>query len=265
MESDTVIRAWEKRVLQPQQLAVKSAGIQPHRPNKPPMNVGTSERMASLAGGAAFALAGRQKGNLGGLLLGVLGVGLLYRGVTGHCKCYEKLGISSASHNNNSVVPAQQGVKLEKHLTVNRPASELYSFWRNLTNLPQVFKHLISVEMQDGNVSHWVAAGPTNTNVEWDAEVLTDHENELIAWRSLPGSQIDTAGSVKFEKKNNDRGTVVAVSMKYNPPGGQIADYLASWFGSDLKSKLDDDLRNFKSLMEAGEIPSVSGQPQGTS
>ncbi len=265
MESDTVVRAWEKRVLQPQHRAVKTAGIEPQRSAEPPQNVGTSERMASLVGGAAFVLAGRKNGNLGGLLLAALGASLIYRGAKGHCTCYEKLGISSATHNKNSVIPAQQGVKLEKHLTVNRPASELYSFWRNLTNLPQVFKHLISVEMRDGNVSHWVAAGPANTKIEWDAEVLKDHENELVAWRSLPGSQIDTAGSVKFEPTKNDRGTVVVVSMKYNPPGGQIADYLASWFGGDLKSKLDDDLRNFKSLMEASEIPSTSGQPQGTS
>jgi uncharacterized membrane protein len=265
MESDTVIRAWEKRVLQPQHRAVKTAGIEPDQPAKPLKNVGRTERMASLAGGAAFVLAGRQKGKLSGLVLALLGAGLIYRGATGHCTCYQKLGISSASHNQNSVIPAKEGVKLEKHLTINRPASELYSFWRNLTNLPQVFKHLVSVEMRDGNVSHWVAAGPGKTTIEWDAEVFNDHENELIAWRSLPESQIDTAGSVKFEPTKNDRGTVVAVSMKYNPPGGQIADYLASWFGGDLKTKLDDDLRSFKSLMEAREIPSVKGQPQGAS
>ena len=208
---------------------------------------------------------GRRKGDWGGLLLALAGAGLLYRGMSGHCFCYQTLGISTANHNKNTVIPAKQGVKVEKSLTINRPASELYSFWRDLTNLPRVFKHLKSVEMQDGNVSHWVATGPADVRVEWDAEVLNDHENSLIAWRSLPDSQVETAGSVRFEPTNNDRGTNVTVSMKYNPPGGQLADKVASWFGGSLEANLNNDLRNFKSLMETGEIPSTAGQSRGPS
>jgi uncharacterized membrane protein len=265
MINESVVRAGEQRVLDPQQQSVETSGIEPKTCNKPVKNVGTGERIASLAGGAALAVAGRQKGNLGGLLLAVLGAGLLYRGATGHCLCYHTLGISTAKENQNSVIPAKQGIKVEKQLTINRPASDLYKFWRELTNLPRIFEHLASVERQDGNVSHWIAEGPMGKRIEWDAEVLNDHENELIAWRSLPGGHIDTAGSVRFEQTKNDRGTIVTVSMKYNPPGGQVGHVLASWFGSDLESKLSDDLRRFKSLMEAGEIPSTQGQPQGAS
>lgn len=266
MDSDAVVRAWEQRVFRPQQRRlVERSGIEPNEQAESVPNVGGGERFASLAGGTALVLAGRQKDNWGGVLLALFGAGLLYRGATGHCLCYQKLGISTAECDLNTAIPARQGVKVVKHLTINRPAPELYSFWRDLSNLPRVFKHLISVERRDGNVSHWVAAGPANMTLDLDAEVLNDHENELIAWRSLPGSRVDTAGSVRFEPAKNNRGTIVVVSMKYNPPGGQLGNYLASWFRGDLKSRLDSDLRNFKSLMEAGEIPSTEGQPQGSS
>lgn len=264
MANQSVPRAWDDRVLRPQRQSVETSGIDPASCHKPTKNVGTGERMASLAGGAALALAGRQKGNMGGLVLAILGAGLLYRGASGHCMCYQKLGISTADQTKNSVIPAQQGVKVEKQFTINRPAADLYNFWSELNNLPRVFKHLSSVERQDGNVSHWVADGPMGKRIEWDAEVLNDHANELIAWRSLPGGHIDTAGSVRFEPTKNNRGTVMTVSMKYNPPGGQVGHRLASWFDADLESKLNDDLRRFKSLMEAGEIPSTQGQPQGS-
>lgn len=227
-------------------------------------NVGTAERIISLVGGATFLVAGTRKADWGGLLLGTLGASLLYRGATGHCKGYQTLGISTAEQAPNSVIPAQQGIKVERSVTINKPAAELYDIWRDLSNLPQVFKSLKSVEIQDGNCSHWVACGPAGIDLEWDAEVLSDHENRLISWRSLPESQVDTAGSVRFVDRGN-RGTEVTVSVKYNPPGGKLAHRLASLAGADLKTKITEELRRFKSQMEAGEVASTEGQTSGRS
>jgi uncharacterized membrane protein len=270
MRTEHSTAEWQERItvrsrprFQPEAVSVE--GTRPETCGQHVKNVGFAERLASLASGAALALAGRRKGDWGGLLLAAAGAGLLYRGASGHCFGYQMLGISTAFHNGNTVIPAKQGVKVEKTLTINRPASELYNFWRDLTNLPQVFEHLKTVELQDGNVSHWIATGPADVDVEWDAEILNDHENNLIAWRSLPGSQVETAGSVRFQPTKNDRGTEVTVAMKYNPPGGQLADQVASWLGGGLETRLNNELRNFKSLMEAGEIPSTQGQPRGPS
>jgi uncharacterized membrane protein len=229
----------------------------------PRKNVGRSERIASLAGGAALVLAGRRQGSWSGLLLAAAGAGLLYRGATGKCYAYQQMGISTCKGSENTIIPAHQGVKVEKRLLINRPAAELYRFWRDLSNLPRVFQHLVSVEETSKERSHWVASGPMNQQLEWDAEILTDRPNEVLAWRSLADSQVDTAGSVRFEESPNGRGTTVVISLKYNPPGGKLTDYLASWFGTDLQSVIDDDLRNFKSQMEAGEVPTTTGQPRG--
>jgi uncharacterized membrane protein len=245
----------------------KNTDVSDHSQQKscslPCKNVGRSERIASLVGGAALVLAGRRQGSWPGLLLAATGAGLLYRGATGKCYAYQKLGISTNHSKEQATIPTRQGVKVDKRLLVNRPAAELYRFWRDLSNLPRVFQHLVSVEELSVDRSKWVARGPMKQQLEWEAEILTDRPNEVLAWRSLEGSQVDTAGSVRFEESANGRGTNVVISLKYNPPGGQLTDYLASWFGSDLQSVIDDDLRKFKSRMEAGEVPTTAGQPRG--
>ncbi len=99
--------------------------------------------------------------------------------------------------------------------------------------------------------------------VEWDAEIINEKENEMIAWRSLEGADVDNAGSVHFEKAPNGRGTVVKVSLKYDPPAGVIGAAVAKLFGEEPSQQIQEDLRRFKQLMEAGEIPTTEGQSSG--
>jgi uncharacterized membrane protein len=189
---------------------------------------------------------------LKGLALSAAGAGLLWRGITGRCQCYAALGINTAEHNPATAIPAKQGYKLERTITVNRPASELYRFWRRLENLPHVMRHLKDVESIDSQRSHWKAEGALGKDVEWDAEILNERENEMIAWRSLPGGDVDTAGSIHFRPLSHNGGTEVTLSMKYNPPAGKVGAQLATLFGEGLEKKLDEDLRRFKQVMETG-------------
>jgi uncharacterized membrane protein len=227
------------------------------------VNVGTGERWASLLGGGALAAYGLSRGTTGGVLLALAGGALAYRGYTGHCDVYQALGFSSAEHPERTSIPSGQGVKFDESVTIMKPADELYRFWRRLENLPQVMRHLVAVTDLGGGKSHWVAKGLAG-NVEWDAEIITERENELIGWRSLEGSSIDTAGSVHFVKAPGSRGTEVRVSLSYIPPAGQIGDKIASFFSRDAESQVREDLRRFKRVMEAGSLPTTEGQPHGT-
>ncbi len=221
-----------------------------------PKNIGDTERMLSIAAGAGLAGFGLVRGRWSGLALGAIGAGLLWRGFTGRCQCYAALGISTADEHNDAIgVPAGHGYKLERTITVDRPADELYQFWRRLENLPQVMRHLKHVESIDREHSHWVAEGPLGKDVEWDAEILNERENELIAWRSLPGGDIDTAGSIHFKPLGHNGRTEVTLSMKYDPPAGKVGAQLASLFGAGLEEKLDEDLQRFKQVMETGMAP----------
>src|SRR5687767_4395260 len=110
------------------------------------------------------------------------------------------------------------GVHVEQSVTISRPLPQLYRFWRDFENLPRFMKHLESVSQREGGLSHWVARGPVGFPVEWDARLINDVSDKVIAWQSVQGSTISTAGSVNFDE--TDRGTKVTVKLQYSPPAG---------------------------------------------
>lgn len=232
------------------------------------VNVGSNERLISAIGGGALAIYGLTRGSFGGIVLGLVGGALVYRGVTGHCDTYEAMGVNTAregARGSRVSVPGNRGIKVEKSVTVNRSASELYAYWRNFENLPRFMDHLESVTVQDDKRSHWVAKAPAGTTVEWDAEIINEKENELIAWRSLDGADVDNAGSVRFSEATGGRGTVVKVSLEYDPPAGIIGSLIAKLFGEEPSGQVQEDLQRFKQVMETGERPTTEGQSSGRS
>jgi uncharacterized membrane protein len=154
-------------------------------------------------------------------------------------------------------------IHLEKSITIDRPPEELYRFWRNFESLPRIMNHLISVREIGGGRSHWVAKAPAGRRVEWDAEITHDRPNELIAWRSLEGADVDNRGVVRFMRAPGGRGTVVRVEMDYSPPAGAIGAKIAQLFGESPEKQVAVDLQHFKQVMETGEIPTTEGQPAG--
>jgi uncharacterized membrane protein len=226
------------------------------------VNVGQVERWASAVGGGALALYGVTRGSLGGIALAIVGAALVQRGVTGHCNVYDAMNFNSAGgeglrNNENVSVPAERGTKVEHSIEINRPAAELYGYWRNFENLPRFMNHLESVKRFGGNRSHWVAKGPAGSSVEWDAEVYNEKEGEMIAWRTLEGSQVASAGSVHFEPVGDDA-TNVRVNLKYDPPGGKLGSLVARLFGENPQRQVEEDLARFKEIMEAGRVESAS-------
>ena len=84
-------------------------------------------------------------------------------------------------------------------------------------------------------ISHWRARRVRRgTIVEWDAEINNEVPNKLIAWRSLEGSDVVSAGSVNFDAaRRRARGTRVTVHLQYSPPGGKVGAAVARLFGRD--------------------------------
>ncbi len=154
-----------------------------------------------------------------------------------------------------------QSIKVEKTVTINKPADELYRYWHNFENLPTFMKHLKSVRVYNEKRSHWIANAPLGNSVEWDADILEDRENEFISWASVEGADVDNSGFVRFKKAPGDRGTEVKVVLEYNPPGGALGATVAKLFGEEPEQQIGDELRRFKMLMEAGEIATTEGQP----
>jgi uncharacterized membrane protein len=156
-------------------------------------------------------------------------------------------------------------IHVRKSVQINRPVQELYRFWRDFTNLPRVMDHLDAVEILEDKRSRWTAKGPAGSRIRWDAEVTEDRPGELIAWRSLPGAQVENWGSVKFSNAPGGRGSFVFVELHYNPPAGAVGVAFAKLFGEEPRLQLTEDLRRFKQLMETGETIKTEGQPAGRS
>ena len=154
-------------------------------------------------------------------------------------------------------------IDVVRTITIDKPAADLYKFWRNLEDLPRFMAHLKSVQVLGDGRSHWIARAPMGKSVEWDAEIIDDRPNERIAWRSLPGADVENSGSVEFLPAPGNRGTMVRVTIHYNPPGGPIAALFARLFGEEPAEQVKDDLRFFKQLMETGVIATTRGQPAG--
>jgi uncharacterized membrane protein len=147
-----------------------------------------------------------------------------------------------------------QGVKVEESVTINRPVLEVYRFWRNFENLPRFMDHLESVTVIDDTRSHWVAKGPAGTKVEWDAIIHNEVDDELIAWRSLPGAEVNNAGSVHFTPTPDGTGTDVRVVLSYEPPAGIVGVAVARLLGEEPSKQVADDLRRFKQVMDSGDV-----------
>jgi uncharacterized membrane protein len=246
------------------------ASIAAHR------NVGDGERLLSVIGGAALAIYGLDRRGLGGSLLAIVGAELLRRGATGHCLVYDALNVSTATdataHGVHRDLPASpaatvrasRAVKVEHSITVGRPASELYAFWRNPTNVPRVIESVESVELRGDGRAHWRARGPVGTTIEWDAEIVNDVPNEILAWKSVGDAPVPNAGSLNFRPAASGRDTEVRLVLEYEPPGG----HLGAWVAKLIKENPDNQVRSalvrFKQLAEFGASPASEVEPSAS-
>jgi uncharacterized membrane protein len=155
------------------------------------------------------------------------------------------------------------GLPVRESVAVNRSPEELFAFWRTVSNLPRFMNNLIAVTELDGRRSHWVAKGPGGKTIEWDSEITEERPGEMLAWRSLPESDVRHSGRVYFDKAPGKHGAYVRVEIEYTAPGGVVGAGLAKLLGKAPEHMVREDLRRFRQLMEAGEIPTTAGQPSG--
>lgn len=141
-----------------------------------------------------------------------------------------------------------------KTIVVNREPADVYQFWLRFDQFPRFMRHLKQVSVRKDGTSHWEAYGPGGQLYGWDAEVVENRPNELIAWRSRPGGDVENEGSVRFERAPGGRGTLVRVNLRYAPPAGAVGSAIASLLGREPGQEVQEDLRRFKQVIETGEV-----------
>lgn len=214
---------------------------------------------AALGAGVSLCLMGLSRRSVPGLCLSVAAAPLLFRGVTGHWPFEHENGVYG--HGVDEVrwaLAGSRGVRVQESVRIERPVSEVYASWLPLGRLPEIMTHLESVTELGDDRSRWVARGPAGLRVTWDAEIFNEVPEQVIAWRSLPGADVVTAGSVTFTDVAGTA-TKLTVSLQYAPPAGHAGALAAKLFGREPSQTIREDLRRFKQLLEAGEVARVDG------
>jgi uncharacterized membrane protein len=218
---------------------------------------------------------GLERHDLPGSFLAVVGAELIRRGASGHCLVYDALNVSTAPSatadglhrdlpvSRAATLRASRAVKIEHTVTVKRPPEVLYAFWRDPANLPRVIEFVEGVEMVSDTRAHWRVRGPAGTSIEWEAEIINDLPNELLAWKSIGAAPIPNAGSIHFRRAPNGRGTEVRLVLEYDPPAGHLGAWVAKLIKENPDAQLREALRRFKQLEETGEVLVTEGQTSG--
>jgi uncharacterized membrane protein len=217
-----------------------------------PRSVSDAENWLAFGAGAALLLVGASRRSAIGACLAMSSAPLLYRGVTGHWPF--ATGDVSAPADTRTALAGDRGVHVRESVRLEVPVADVFRFWRRLEHLPRFMSHLEQVTETNGQ-SHWIASGPAGVRVEWDAEIINEVENKVLAWRSLPDSEVINAGSVNFDTVRDGHITQLTVHLQYAPPAGKTGALVASLFGREPSQMIREDLRHFKQLLEAGEIP----------
>ncbi len=211
------------------------------------------EHIGALVSGGLLLATGLHKGGFLGRVFQIAGCALLFRGQKGYRRLHESFGLSLPNEPSGI---GRYNVRAEAEVIVARPARDLYRIWRNLENLPVFMTHLVSVEEKDDTFSHWVAQGPLGMVIKWDAMIISDVEDEVIAWQSMEGSGVDNAGSIRFEAIDEET-TVVKVVLRYDPPAEHLGTFVAKLFGRDPQTEIRRDLHQFKRIMESTMVDST--------
>lgn len=219
----------------------------------PRTNLGKNERILSVVGGGALAALGLRRKGVQGTILGLAGATLVHRGVTGYCNVYAALGIDRSHEPTRPAKPdAGAGFRGTARTAIQRPARELYDFWRDFTTAPRFRDAITRVEILDENTSRWTAAGPMGRSFQWTSRLTDDRPGEYIAWESIEPSDIPNRGSVRFTPFGDGTQSEVRYTVEIDAPGGVVGQTILGLFHSMPQAMLEDDLRRFRELMEAG-------------
>lgn len=161
-------------------------------------------------------------------------------------------------HANQALIEPKGDHIVGRAVTINRPRSELFAYWRDLKNLPTFMENVERIDVIDECYSHWVVKAPVGKTVEWDAAITEEGPDEFIAWASAKDADVPNSGRVDFRDATGGRGTVVTATIVYDPPAGVIGKVIAKLFQREPAIQARRDLRRFKQLMETGEIATAA-------
>ncbi len=133
---------------------------------------------------------------------------------------------------------------VEKSIEVNVPVHTAYNQWTQFEEFPRFMEGVEEVRQLDDKRLHWRAtiAGKTE---EWDAEIVEQTPDRVVAWRSTSGAQ--NAGTVTFQSIDANT-TRVNVRIEYDPQS--FVEKAGDALGI-VSRRVEGDLKRFKEFIES--------------
>lgn len=207
-------------------------------------NVGKNERIISVVAGFLLSVYARRR--VTALPLIIPAGYLIYRGATGYCYLNELTGRNTSE--------GAKPFSFKKSIIVARDRSDVYYYWRNLENLPNIMKHIHKVQKINDQQYHWEAMF-SDKKFKWNAQITEEIPDQKISWQSLESADISNSGTVEFYDAPDNNGTEIKVTINYLPSETESGKIIASFLNPILKSAVKNDLKEFKRKIETGEIP----------
>ena len=172
------------------------------------------------------------------------------------------LGVNTAKGNKQEETGAADGVPVvERSITVEKPADELYRYWRDPRELSKILGKFGEVTAVDGNRMHWRMNVPLRRNMEWDTQIVEDRPGQVLRWESLEGAPLPNEGTLRFSPAPGDWGTEAMLCLRFDPPGGTLGNQAVKRLNIVPRLLTERVLRRFKSLAETGEMPTLERNP----
>ena len=234
------------------------------------VNVHHNERLLSaLAGGLALAWGLSQRSTIA-KAAALIGSGLVYRGVSGHCHMYQAIGVSTADDGpERTLLPSMHAQRAAhprhfeviRDVTIQKSPAEIYQAWKQPETLAQIMGHFAEISPVSEGIMRWTIEDPLGRSHSWDVELVEDVPGERLRWQSREGSQIIKRGTLDLRSAPGNRGTEARLHLHFERPEGLLGDVLTKVLGPVPGAAAQRALRNLRCLLEAGELPSLKKNP----
>jgi uncharacterized membrane protein len=186
----------------------------------------------------------------GAVLLGTAGFGLFMRALENR-PLKQQLGLGR---------DLRQGIMIQKTLEIAAPVERVFEFVRDFQNLARFMPAMKEVRSVGDNRVRWTLRAPTGGKLIEVDELITEMvPNKVISWETEAGSPVAETGTVRFQSLDPNRSRV-DIHMRYQPPAGTLGHVVASLFGMDPKTQLEEALIRMKTYLETGHLPHAVAQ-----